>query len=134
MNTERGGSEPDPPANQPGWFARVPLWARIVIPVALILGAAAIVAAVVATQPQDTTEAVESLCTSAVQERLEGRDASDIEVSRSFEVIEGADSSYQVTGTVDYVDDGGEMQHANARCIIRVEDGAMRVASVRVQG
>ena len=129
MTPETGGSAADAPARKPGWFARVPLWARIAVPAVVVVGGAAIVAGVVASGSAEP-QTVESLCASAAEERLEARGHSDVELGESLEVIE-ADGAQRVSGTVTFVDEEGDTHHALVRCVIRVEGDDMRVASVR---
>jgi len=130
---ERSTSESDEPGQKTGWFSRVPLWVRIAGPAVLLVGGAAGVAVAVAvSQPQDPIDAAQSLCYSAAQAELEFGDRSAIDVSRSFEVVAAGDDSYRVTGTATFEDAEGTTHHANVRCIIRVEDGRMRAASIRV--
>ncbi|WP_448808871.1 hypothetical protein [Agromyces bauzanensis] len=116
-------------ATRPAWFDRIPLWARIVVPVVVLAGAAAAVGSVVAAgSPQPAT--AESLCRSAAEARLEARGRSDIDLSRSFELTT-ADDAQRVAGTVTFVDDSGTVRHAAVRCVIRAHGDTMQVRSVR---
>lgn len=131
MTPELGEPASDSPGKQTGWFSRVPLWVRITVPAVLLVGGAAVVALMVS-RPQDPIETAQSLCRSAVLEELESFDRSQGDVSRSFDTIKTADG-YRAQGTATYEDADGSTHHANVRCIIRVEDGGMRVTSVRIQ-
>lgn len=129
MTPETGGSAADAPARKPGWFARVPLWARIAVPAVVVVGGAAIVASAVAAGSAEPVT-VESLCASAAEERLERRGRSDIEVGRSLQVTE-ADGAQRVSGTVKFIDEEGRTQYAQVRCVVRGEGDDLRVRSVR---
>ncbi|KRE23632.1 hypothetical protein [Agromyces sp. Soil535] len=129
---ERGTSASNEPGQTTGWFSRVPMWVRIAVPAVLLVGGAAAVVVAVS-QPQDPIEAAQSVCHSGAQAELEFGDRSAIDVSRSFEVVAAGDDSYRVTGTATFQDTEGTTHHVNVRCIIRVEDGRMRAASIRVQ-
>ncbi|MFE5672656.1 hypothetical protein ACFQ58_13735 [Agromyces sp. NPDC056523] len=127
---------PEPPAaaNRGGWLARIPLWVRIVVPV-VVLGAlvvAVIVGVSASSGPDDSEAAAEALCREAVLEEMEstGRTAGD--VSESFEVTEAGDDEYRVQGTGTYEDEDGSTQSGNVRCVVREEDDALEVASVRL--
>lgn len=133
MTPELGEPASDSPAQQTGWFSRVPLWVRITVPAVLLVGGAAVVALTVS-RPQDPIDAAQSLCRSAVQDELDQHgDRSDGDVSRNFDVIPAADDSYRVQGSATFTDADGSTHYAIVRCIIRVEDGNMRVRSVRIQ-
>ena len=130
MTPEPGGVAPETPATQSSWFARTPLWARIAVPVVVLVGGAAVVASVVAAGAQPPAT-VESMCRSAIAETLESRGHSDIDVSRSLQVTE-ADGAQRVSGTVSSVDESGRVDHAQIRCVVRVEGDTMRVVSARL--
>ena len=120
-------------AEEPGgWLARVPLWARIVGPVlALIAVVAAILVSVpVSSQQDDPEEIAEALCREAAQEELESLDRAEAEVSESF-VVTDRGSEYRVEGTAEYVDEDGDTQRGDVRCVVREVDGALQVRSVR---
>lgn len=129
MTPEIGGVAPEAPATQSRWFARTPLWARIAVPVVVLAGGTALIASVVAgTQPAAT---VDSACRSAIEDMLESRGHSDIDVSRSLRVTE-SDGAQRVSGTVTSVDGSGRVDHANVRCIVRVNGDSIRVVSARL--
>ncbi|WP_448003306.1 hypothetical protein [Agromyces bauzanensis] len=129
MTPETDGPAVARPATERSWFDRTPLWARIVVPIVVLAGGAAVVATVVAAgAPQPAT--AESLCRSAAEARLESRGRSDIDLSRSFEVTT-ADDAQRVSGTVSFVDDAGVARHAAVRCVIRADGDTMQVRSVR---
>ncbi|GGI44124.1 hypothetical protein BCL57_000304 [Agromyces flavus] len=133
------GSEPQQqPGSQSktngGWLARIPLWVRIVVPV-LVLGAlvvAVIVGVSASSDSDDPEDVAEALCREAVLEEMEstGRTAGD--VSGSFTVTEAGDDEYRVQGTGTYQDEDGATKSGNVRCVVREEDDALEVASVRL--
>ena len=130
MTPETSGPTTEAPAKQSSWFARVPLWARIAVPVVVIAGGAAVIASVVASGAQSPAT-VESMCRSAIEEMLETRGHSDIDISRSLRVAE-ADGAYRVSGTVSSVNESGAGDHAQLRCVIRVDGDTMTVVSTRL--
>ena len=129
MRSETGGLAPEAPATQSSRLARTPLWARIAVPAVVVAAGAAVFAsvAVAGTQPPAT---MESLCQSEAEAGLEQRGHTDIVVSRSFNVTE-ADGAQRVSGTVTSVNESGNHDYAELRCVIRVDGDAMRVVSVR---
>ena len=110
------------------------MWARIVVPVLLILVviAAVIAAMSVSNEQDDPEEVVQALCHDAVLEEMDstGRQAAD--VSQSFDVTAVDDEEYRVQGTATFEDEDGSTQFGNVRCVVREEDGALEVASVRL--
>ena len=129
MRPETGGPAPEAPATQSSWLARTPLWARIAVPAVVVAAGAAVVASIVAagTQPPAT---MESLCQSEAEASLERLGHSDIVVGRSFDVTE-ADGAQRVSGTVTSVNESGNHDYAELRCVVRVDGDSMRVVSVR---
>jgi hypothetical protein len=111
-------------------LARTPLWARVAAPVVVLLGGAAVVAGVAASNSQPAAT-VESMCGSAIEALLESREHSDIDVARSLRVTE-ADGARRVSGSVTSVDESGHVDYADLRCVVRVNGEAMRVVSARV--
>lgn len=121
-----------------GRLGRVPLWVKIVVPV-LVLGAL-VVAVVIAvnassgsvSMSDDPEAAAEALCREAVLEEMDatGRTAGD--VSQSLRVTAAGDDEYRVQGTGSYEDEDGSTKSGNVRCVVREEDGALSVASVRL--
>lgn len=130
MTPETGELTPAAPATQSSRFARVPLWARIAVPVLVVVGGAAVVASVVAAGAQPPAT-VESMCQSEVEASLERRGHSEIDVGRSFDITE-ADGARRVSGTVTSVNETGTYDYAELRCVVRVDGDAMRVTSARV--
>ncbi|MEV1131205.1 hypothetical protein [Agromyces sp. NPDC049794] len=117
------------PETKPSSLDRIPLWARIMVPVVVLAGGAAVVASVIATgSPEPAT--AESLCRSAAKAQLEARERTDIDLSRRFEIT-SADDAQRVSGTVTFVDDSGTTRYAAVRCIIRADGDTMQVRSVR---
>jgi hypothetical protein len=129
MTPETGELTPEAPATQSSPFARVPLWARIAVPVLVVAGGAAVVASVVAAGAQPPAT-VESMCQSEVQASLERQGHSEIDVGRSFDITE-ADGARRVSGTVTSVNESGNYDYAELRCVVRVEGDSMRVVSAR---
>jgi hypothetical protein len=114
---------------------RLPLWARIAIPIVVLAGVAAIiVAALLPREPVDPADAVESACRSAVQAELESHDASTRELS-IFEVTTTGEDIYLVRGEVAFRDrgDAGDEpeRRVQMRCTVRVENGSMQAPSIR---
>ena len=70
------------------------------------------------------------MCQSEVEASLERRGHSDIDVGRSFDVTE-ADGAQRVSGTVTSVNESGNYDYAELRCVVRVDGDAMRVVSAR---
>ncbi|GAA1059991.1 hypothetical protein [Agromyces bracchium] len=120
---------PERDASRPGWFARVPMWARVTVPTVIVVGGAAIVAGAVAVGPSGPADAGD-LCRDAATSRLEGRGHTDIELARSLQQVE-ADGAQRVSGTVTFVDGAGATHHAEVRCVIRVDGDQATLASVR---
>jgi hypothetical protein len=116
-----------------GWLSRIPLWVRIVVPVVVL--AALVVAVIVGVSASSTSgdeeDVAEALCREAALEEMEttGRTAGD--VSGQFQVTEAGDDEYRVQGTGSYQDEDGSTKSGNVRCVVREEDDALRVASVR---
>ena len=117
------------PATKPTRFDRIPLWVRIVVPVVVLAGGAAIVGSVASAGSSQPATA-ESLCRSAAEARLEARGRTDIDLSRPFEITT-ADDAQRVSGTVSFIDDSGTTRHAAVRCVIRTDGDTMQVRSVR---
>lgn len=130
MTPESGRPALEGPTTASAWFDRIPPWARIAVPVAVVAGGAAVVASLMAagSSPPATPEA---LCGSAVTARLESRGHSDIDVARSLQLTTAGDAQ-RVSGTVTFVDDAGADHHAALRCMVRSDGGVLRVTSVRV--
>lgn len=129
MTPEIDERAPEAPAARSSWFARIPLWARIAVPVVVLAGGAAVVAGVVVAGAQPPAT-VESLCQSEVEAGLERRGHSDIDVGRSFDVTD-ADGAKRVSGTVTSVNESGDYDYAQLRCVVRVEGDTIRVVSAR---
>ncbi|WP_232498485.1 hypothetical protein [Agromyces humatus] len=130
MSPETDELATEPPATQSSWIARTPLWARIVVPAVVLVGGAAVVVSAMAAEAQPPAT-VESMCRSAVEAKLETRGHSDVDVSRSFQIAE-ADGAQRVSGTVSSVDDSGHVDHAQVRCVVRVDGDTIRVVSARL--
>jgi len=129
MRSETGELAPEAPATQSSRLTRTPMWARIAIPVLVVAGGSAVVASVVAAGAQPPAT-MESMCQSEVEASLERRGHSEIDVGRSFTVTE-ADGAQRVSGTVTSVNESGNFDHAQLRCVVRVEGDTMRVVSAR---
>jgi predicted exporter len=135
MTTERGagsGSETD--ATRRGWLANIPMWARIVVPVlvVLIVIAGVIAGMSVSNVQDDPDEVVQALCHDAALEEMDSTGRQGAEVSQSFDVTAVDDEEYRVQGTATFEDEDGSTQAGNVRCVVREEDGALEVASVRL--
>ena len=128
MRSETGGLAPEAPATQSSRLARTPLWARIAVPAVIVAAGAAVFASVAAAGTPPAT--MESLCQSEAEASLERLGHTDIVVSRSFNVTD-ADGAQRVSGTVTSVNESGNHDYAELRCVIRVDGDAMRVVSVR---
>ena len=114
---------------------RLPLWVRIAAPTALlILVAGGTAAVVVASQPKDPLAEARALCLSGMRVELEQRGASAREMPLFSEVERVTDDEYRSQGSLSYRDDDGSEHRVQVRCIVRVEDGVMRVASIRFSG
>jgi hypothetical protein len=121
----------DASGRQRGWFLRLPLWLRIAAPAALVLLlAGGTTAVVVASQPGDPLAKARAACLSGMRLELEQRRTTEAEMPLFSEVERITDDEYRTQGSVSYRDDEGE-QRVQVRCIVRVEDGVMRVASIR---
>ena len=120
------------PAQQPGWFTRVPMWARIVVPVVLLLGVAAVVLVVVMrpSAPVEPVDAARSACQSAIREEIESHDVDVVEVS-FFGVDATEDEVYLARGDAAFRDADGAVQRVQVRCTVRLVDGTMRAPSIR---
>ena len=129
---ESSDSSHSVPSRPQGWFTRVPLWVRIVIPSVLLLGVAAVVlvAVVRPSEPVDPVEATRSACESGIGEEIESHDVEVVEVS-FFGVETTGDDVYLARGDAAYRDADGEVQRVQVRCTVRFEDGAMRAPSIR---
>jgi hypothetical protein len=114
---------------QSSWLARMPRWARIAVPAVVVAAGAAVFASVVAAGAQPPAT-LESLCQSEVEASLERRGHSEIDVGRSFDITE-ADGAQRVSGTVKSVNEAGNYDYAELRCVVRVEGDTMRVVSAR---
>lgn len=128
MTSESGADSA--PEDQSRRRARVPLWARVAVPVVVGAGAAALIAGVAAagSQPPAT---VESMCRSAIEAKLEARGHSDIDIGSSLRITE-ADGAQRVSGSVASSDESGHVRQADLRCVVRDEGESMRVVSARV--
>ncbi|HWS51966.1 MAG TPA: hypothetical protein VN241_13230 [Microbacterium sp.] len=134
MTSEQSGSGPaDSPSARR--LARTPVWARIAVVLGiLVVAAAVIVTVVVATRGGDDPDAaLRELCAAAAEDHLERRGSDDIEVAASAMQISESGETYRVQGTATFTQDGVAGQ-ATVRCTARDEDGAWRIASVRVSG
>lgn len=131
MASGQGGSGGNA-APRRDWLARTPMWARIVVPLALLAVAALIVVAVLSTRGRPEPEAVmREQCASAAESLLEGRGATDIEVAASAMQVTETSDGYRVQGTASFEQDGAG-HHTDLRCILRAEGDGWRIASVRV--
>jgi hypothetical protein len=139
MEPESGQGKVDSAATErtSGWFSRLPLWARIVIPVVVLVIAAAVLVAVL--QPRasaDPVDAAESACRTAVQTELDSHDVDTRELS-VFEVTTTEPDVYLVRGETAFSDSAGadsgdgEERRVRFRCTVRVEAGELRPPSVR---
>jgi hypothetical protein len=133
----RGKVESPATERTSGWFQRLPVWARIVIPVVVLVIAAAIVVAVL--QPRasaDPVDAAESACRAAVQTELDSHDVDTRELS-VFEVTTTEPDVYLVRGETAFSDSAGadsgdgEERRVRFRCTVRVEAGELQPPSVR---
>ena len=129
MTSETGGPAPEAPATQSSRFKRTPRWVRIAVPAVVVAAAAAVLASVVVAGAQPPAT-VESMCQSEVEASLERRGHSDIDVGRSFNITE-ADGAQRVSGTVTSVNESGNYDYAELRCVVRVDGDAIRVVSAR---
>lgn len=130
MTAQHGGS-----GSEPGWVARLPVWARIAGSVVLLLVVVVAVVAIVsvianAGDSTDPEAAAQTACETAAEERLETRGHAEIEFSDAFDLTAQADGGYRVQGTVTF-DDDGETHHADVRCVVRSDGGTADVVSVR---
>jgi hypothetical protein len=119
-----------------GWLARVPLWARIAVPVLLVVViVAAVMALVTASSGRgaggDPVADARALCYDAALEELASFDRAEGEVSQSLEVTRLTDDEYRVQGTASYEDEDGQMQYGQVRCVVRDVDGELALRSVR---
>jgi hypothetical protein len=135
MATEPTDSEISPaPQRKPGWFARVPLWARIVVPVVLVAGiAAAIVVPLVQSRAAaGPAEATESACRSEVLAELESHDMVAREVS-FYEVTTTDVDVYLARGDTAFSpsDGEGDERRLRFRCTARFEDDVMQSPTIR---
>ena len=93
-----------------GWFMRLPLWLRILGPVALVIvlvgGATAVF---VITQQRDPVDVARSVCLSGVRSELEGRDREVVEMPLLRDVDDVGDGTYRTQGQVRFTEaDGSE--------------------------
>ncbi|WP_173923109.1 hypothetical protein [Agromyces sp. Marseille-P2726] len=130
MTPETGEPATKAPEKQSARLARVPLWMRIAVPVVVVVGGAAVIAGVVMAGSQSPAT-VESMCRPAIESLLESRGHSEIDVAQSLRVTE-ADDGHRVSGTVTSVDDSGDADHAQLRCVVRVDGDTISVVSARV--
>lgn len=131
---EQGTPAAPAPERKPGWFTRLPLWARIVIPVVLVACAVAIVVALLPRAPADPADAAEAACRSAVLAELESHDAAMRELS-IVEVTTTGEDAYLVRAEVAFRDSGddgdGPERRVQLRCTVSVENGQAQSPSVR---
>lgn len=119
------------PERQQAWFRRLPLWVRILVPVVVLIGGAAVVvAALQPAQPVDPVQAVRSACQSSIREEIESHDAAVVEVS-FYGVDTTGDEVYLARGDAAYRVADGPVRRLGVRCTVRVEDGEMRAPSIR---
>jgi hypothetical protein len=113
---------------------RLPLWARIAIPIVLLAGVAVVVAALLPRQSADPVDAAESVCRSGVVAELESHDMSTREVS-FYEVTTTDEDVYLARGDVAFHDNAGDgdgtERRIDLRCTVRVENGEMQAPSIR---
>ena len=110
---------------------RLPLWVRILVPVVVLIGGAAVVVAVLQpAEPVDPVQAVRSACQSAIREEIESHDVAVVEVS-FYGVDTTGDEVYLARGDAAFRVADGTVRRLGVRCTIRVEDGAMRAPSIR---
>lgn len=120
------------PERKQGWLTRLPLWARVVIPIVLLAGIAVVIAALLPRQPADPADAAESACRSEVLAEVESHDMSVREVS-FFGVTTTDEDVYLARGDVAFsasAVDGPE-RRIDVRCTVRFENGEMRAPSIR---
>ena len=118
---------------QRGWFMRLPLWLRIVAPavlLVLLVGGTA-TAVIVASQPTDPLARAQAICLSGVRAELEGRDRDILEMPLFRDVSDVGDGTYRAQGQVRFTEADGAERRVTVRCIARLEDGRMRVSSIR---
>jgi hypothetical protein len=126
------------PERKQGWLTRLPLWARVVIPIVLLAGVAVVVAALLPRQPADPADAAESVCRSGVLAELESHDMTTREVS-FYEVTTTDEDVYLARGDVAFSENDGDGDGAgdgaerriDLRCTVRVENGEMQAPSIR---
>ena len=132
--TERE-SDPSAPQRTSGWFARVPLWVRIVVPVVLIAAvAAAIAAAVRPSGAGDPAEATEAACRSGALAEVEAHGMTVRELSLYDDGVTSSEEDvYLARGEVAFEEQDGEgtERRIRFRCTVRFEDGAMQAPSIR---
>ncbi|MDR6907893.1 hypothetical protein J2X63_003601 [Agromyces sp. 3263] len=127
---ETGPTTAEP--QQRGWFMRLPLWLRIAGPAVLvILLVGGITAVVVSSQRRDPVDVARSVCLSGVSSDLAAHDRDSLEMPLFRDVKDVGDGSYRTQGVVRFTDSDGEERSVTVRCIARLENGAMRVASIR---
>ena len=110
---------------QPRW-RRHPGPARPVI--RLVGGATAVF---VTSQRREPVEVARSVCLSGVRSELEGRDRDVVEMPLLRDVDDVGDGTYRTQGQVRFTEADGSERSVAVRCIARLADGSMRVASIR---
>lgn len=132
LTPEDRASSSSAPAREPGWFTRLPLWVRIVVPAVLLLGVATVVLVVMLrpAAPVDPVDAARSACQSGIREELESHDVEVVEVS-FFGVDATGDEVYLARGDAAFRGADGTVQRVQVRCTVRVQDGTMRAPSIR---
>ena len=133
--TERE-SDPSAPQRTTGWFARVPLWVRILVPVLLVAGIAAaiIVPLLQSGAAAGPAGATESACRSEVLAEVEAHDMTVRELSLYDDGVTSSEEDvYLVRGEVAFEEQDGEgtERRIRFRCTVRFEDGAMQAPSIR---
>lgn len=115
-----------------GWFGRLPLWVRIGVPSALLLGVATIVLVGVLrpSEPVEPADAARSACESGITAEIESHDVEVVEVS-FFGVDASGEGVYLARGDAAYRDADEAVQRVQVRCTVRFEDGAMGAPSIR---
>ncbi len=115
-----------------GWFMRLPLWLRIAGPAVLVIllvgGATAVF---VTSQRREPVDVARSVCLSGVSSELESRDWEVLEMPLLRDVDDVGDGTYRTQGQVRFTEADGSERSVAVRCIARLEDGTMRVASIR---
>ncbi len=108
----------------------MPSWARIAVPTLLLIGVVA--AVVVALWPRpEPVDIARSICLSGIRAELEARDRAVIDMPLLSDVDAAGDDTYRTQGSIAFREADGEERRVDVRCIVRVEDGSLRVASIR---